>query len=268
MANNIPSVLCVEHDQGISTYISQMLQIAGYKTVIADSLIEGLRLARSERFDLYLLAYKLPDGAGIEICKLIRAFDTDTPILLYSSANESGAEQKAIAAGAQGYIGKLEAFDILEQAITNMISSGGVSAPTTSTQTAQVPQERFTQEDFNLFIERYNVDYHFLLMRASTGQYNCLLTSFLVLQDLYTAIVTLHEIGRFDLQIVPSPISLRSNEALLDQLGFSDFEKERVDNFLKFVKETQGKEFEQILNEGTMIQCRKESAPGDAPLHR
>jgi DNA-binding response OmpR family regulator len=254
-----PRILCVEDNQDISSYISQMLTVAGYQTIIADGLIDGLRLARSESFELYLLNYNLPDGAGVELCKQIRAINADTPLLFYSSAAEPGAEQDAIAVGAQGYIGKIEAFDILEQAITNIIESAGVKAPGPSPQMTQVPQGRFSQQEFNRFIERYNVDYHFLLLRVSTGQYNCLLTSFLVLQDLYTAIITLHEIGHFDLQIIPHPISLRSNEALLDQLGFNELEKERVDNFLKFIKETQGKEFEQILDEGALVHCVKEN---------
>jgi CheY-like chemotaxis protein len=256
-----PRVLCVEDNQDISAYISQMLKIAGYQTVIADSLIEGLRLAKSESFDLFLLDYNLPDGTGIELCKLIRALDADTPIVFYSSATEPGVEREALAAGAQGYIRKMEAFDILEQTITKMIESDGRKSALGPPRADQVFQGKFSQKDFNQFIERYNVDYHFLLLRASSGQYNCLITSFLVLQDLYTAIITLHDIGRFDMRVIPHPITLRSNEELLDQLGFNDEEKGRINDFLKFVKETQGKEFEQILDEGALIQCQKRKEP-------
>jgi CheY-like chemotaxis protein len=254
-----PRILCVEDDQEISGYIRVMLKIAGYQTVVAENLIEGLRLAKSEHFDLYLFDYNLPDGTGLELCKMIRALDNRTPILFYSSATEMGLEQALIAAGAQGYISKMEAFDILEQTITSLIESGGVKCSLTSSPSSEVPSGMFLQVDFDRFVERYNADYHFLLMRASTGHYECLLTSFLVLKDLCTAINKLHEVGRFEFRIIPYPISLRANEAFLVDLGFAETEIDRIDGFLKFVKETQGREFEEILDEGVLIQCVRRS---------
>jgi CheY-like chemotaxis protein len=259
-----PRILCVEDDQDISGYIRVMLKIAGYQTVVAPNVIEGLRLAKSEHFDLYLFDYNLPDGTGLELCKMIRALDARTPILFYSSATEMGLEQALIAAGAQGYISKMEAFDILEQTISNLIESGGVkssltSSPAGASPSGEVPSGMFSQVDFDRFVERYNADYHFLLIRASTGHYECLLTSFLVLKDLCTAINKLHEVGRFEFRIIPYPISLRANEAFLADLGFAEAEIDRIDGFLKFVKETQGREFEEILDEGVLIQCVRRS---------
>jgi hypothetical protein len=128
---------------------------------------------------------------------------------------------------------------------------------TSPSRAARTPQGLLSQQDFDKLIERYNVDYQFLLLRASAGQYNCLITSFIVLQDLYIAIIKLHDVSRYDLRVVPRPITLRSNDALLDELGLDDDEKGRVKHFLKFVRETQGKEFEQILDEGALVQCQK-----------
>jgi CheY-like chemotaxis protein len=249
----------VEDDEDISGYIRVMLKIAGYQTVVAQNLIEGLRLAKNERFDLYLLDYNLPDGTGLELCKLIRALDKDTPILFYSSATEPGLQEALLAAGAQGYISKMDPFDILEQTITKLIESGGVTSSAASSPSGEVPAGMFSQQDFDRFVERYNADFHFLLMRASTGHYECLLTSFLVLKDLSTAISKLHEVGRFEFRIIPYPISLRANEAFLMDLGFSESEVDWIDGFLKFVKETQGREFEEILDEGALIQCARKS---------
>jgi hypothetical protein len=117
----------------------------------------------------------------------------------------------------------------------------------------------FSQHDFDRFVERYNADFYFLLMRASTGQYDCLLTSFFVLKDLYTAISKLHEVGRFQFRFIPYPISLRTSEDLLTDLGFGEEEIDRIDGFLKFIKETQGRDFEEVINEGVLIACPKKS---------
>jgi DNA-binding response OmpR family regulator len=245
----------VEDNQDISGYICEMLKIAGYQPVVARNLMEGLLLAKDEHFDLYLLDYDLPDGTGIELCKLIRALDSDTPILFYSSTTKPEIQQEAFAAGAQGYIGKMEAFDILEQTITKLLESGRLKNTVASSNEGEVSTRMFSQQDFDRFVERYNADYHYLLLRASMGQYDCLLTSFLVLKDLYTAIINLHEVGNFKFRIIPYPISLRASEVLLGGLGFNETEVKRIDNFFKFVKETQGKEFEDIIKEGALIIC-------------
>jgi CheY-like chemotaxis protein len=254
-----PRILCVEDNQDISGYICEMLKIAGYQTVVAKNLIEGLGHARRGHFDLILLDYNLPDGTGLELCKLIRALDAQTPILFYSSITEPEIRRAALDAGAQGYIGKMEAFDILEKTITNLIVSGGVKSSFAPSQAGEVPTSMFSQHDFDRFVERYNADFYFLLMRASTGQYDCLLTSFFVLKDLYTAISKLHEVGRFQFRFIPYPISLRTSEDLLTDLGFGEEEIDRIDGFLKFIKETQGRDFEEVINEGVLIACPKKS---------
>lgn len=253
-----PRILCVEDNPDISGYICEMMKLTGYETAVAQNLIEGLRLARSERFDLYLLDYNLPDGTGLELCKLIRALDTNTPILFYSSITEPDIRQAAMAAGAQGFISKMEAFDILEQMITKLIESGGIKNTITPTHAVEMPATMFSQQDFDRFVERYNTDYHFLLLRASTGQYDCLLTSFFVLKDLYTAINKLHEVGKFEFRIIPYPNSLRASEDLLASLGFDEAGIDKIDGFLKFIKETQGKELEEILDDGVLIHCAKQ----------
>jgi hypothetical protein len=81
----------------------------------------------------------------------------------------------------------------------------------------------------------------------------------LVLKDLYAAISKLQEVGRFRFHIIPYPISLRASEVFLTDLGFSQMEVDWIDGFLKFVKETQGREFEEILAEGALIQCARKS---------
>jgi CheY-like chemotaxis protein len=254
-----PRILCVEDNPDISGYISKMLNIAGYQVDIAQNVIEGLRLAKNENFDLILLDYNLPDGTGIELCKLIRVLDTHTPIFFYSNLTDPAIRQAAIDAGAQGYIEKMEAFDLLEQTITNLIQSGGKKTAKASLPGSEVPVEIFSQQDFDRLVERYNADFHFLLMRASTGSYDCLLTSFFVLKDLYNAIIKLHEVGRCEFRVIPYPISLRASEDLLTSLAFNEEEIERIESFLKFIKETEGRELEEILDEGLLINCPKRS---------
>jgi len=257
-----PRILCVEDDSDISGYVCEMLKIAGYQTTVAENLLDGLRLTRTQDFDLILLDYHLPDGTGLELCRLIRALDARTPLLFYSNIADPEIRRSAIAAGAQGYIQKIDAFDILEETITKLIESSGVMGSPSPSDAGTVPfgpSAMFSQADFDRFVERYNADYYFLLVRASSGHYDCLLTAFFVLNDLYTAITKLHEVGKFQLRQIPYPITFRASEALLLGLGFNAEEIARIDGFLRFVKETQGKELEQLIGEGVLVVCPKRS---------
>jgi len=55
-----------------------------YEVTATHSVSEGLKLARSESFDLYLLDSRLADGDGKDLCDKIRAFDELTPIDFYA----------------------------------------------------------------------------------------------------------------------------------------------------------------------------------------
>jgi DNA-binding response OmpR family regulator len=75
-----------------------------YNLVFALDFKGGLRLARQGYFDLYILDNWLPEGSGVELCRLIRKFDPYTPILFYSAAGCAHDIQIALRAGAQAYL--------------------------------------------------------------------------------------------------------------------------------------------------------------------
>ncbi len=112
-----------------------------------------------------------------------------------------------------------------------------------------------SQSDFDRFIENYNEDFYFLLRRASVGTYDCLLTSFMVLKDLHDVIHTLSGIGGLQFQVKPYPFNFRANDALLNLLGFDAPQINNIYGFLNYVKQTQGKEFEECIAEGVSSGC-------------
>ncbi|MGB9179894.1 MAG: hypothetical protein WCB68_11670 [Pyrinomonadaceae bacterium] len=112
-----------------------------------------------------------------------------------------------------------------------------------------------SQEEFDKFVQSYNTDYLYLLTRASTGSYDCLITSFRVLKDLYDVIMRLHETTHLKFQVVAYPLTFRASDAFLQSLGFDEPEIQLIYGFLKHVKETQGKEFEQCIEEGVPFRC-------------
>jgi hypothetical protein len=110
-----------------------------------------------------------------------------------------------------------------------------------------------TQEDFDRFVESFNTDYLYLLTRASTGSYDCLITSFTVLKDLYDVINTLHDTTHLRYDIVAHPLTFRGSDAFL--------KIEKIYGFLEHVKYTQGKEFEQCIQDGVPFKCASSTGP-------
>lgn len=118
-----------------------------------------------------------------------------------------------------------------------------------------------SQEDFEKFVESYNADYLYLLARASTGSYDCLITSFRVLKDLFDMIMKLHETTHLEFRVVPHPLTFRASDAFLSELGFNDDQIRLIYGFLNHVKRTQGKEFEECLNDDIPFKCAAAGNP-------
>src|SRR5690348_13739548 len=68
-----PTVLLAEMDNTATQLQSFILERAGFQVVTARGGTDLLRLARQRRVDLILSEVLLPDGDGIEICRLLRA---------------------------------------------------------------------------------------------------------------------------------------------------------------------------------------------------
>ena len=98
------------------------LSLEEYTLIYARNFAEGLRLARRGYFDLYILDNWLPDGNGIELCRVIREFDPHTPILFYTACAYPRDLQAAFSAGAQAYLAKPVRFDDLTQAVAQLTS--------------------------------------------------------------------------------------------------------------------------------------------------
>ena len=80
----------------------------------------GLRMAKRQYFDLYVLDNQIPGGTGIELCRRIREFDPNTPILFCSGRAHSS---EALGAGAQAYFAKPIVVQKVLWAVTELLST-------------------------------------------------------------------------------------------------------------------------------------------------
>lgn len=82
----------------------------------------ALQLLQKVKVDMVIVDISLPGGNGIELVKEIRSRDGDMPILVLSMHDESLYAERALRAGASGYIMKQEANKKVREAIRRVLS--------------------------------------------------------------------------------------------------------------------------------------------------
>lgn len=64
-------ILIVEDDKALAQTISEICESKNYQTMICYTFAQAFHEI-SNAYDLYLLDNHLPDGLGLDLCKLIR----------------------------------------------------------------------------------------------------------------------------------------------------------------------------------------------------
>jgi CheY-like chemotaxis protein len=101
VGNLLKRILCVEDHADTRELVAILLEDC--EIVSAPSKAAAFRLATYERFDLILLDYHLPDGTGLDVCRFIRGFDGQTPILFFTGTSSISEPQTSLI-GAQGVV--------------------------------------------------------------------------------------------------------------------------------------------------------------------
>lgn len=114
-------ILFVEDDEFARTLVSTKLEVWGYKPESASTMSDAVKLIENGKYDLILLDWYFEDGTGIELCEMIRSFDTETPILFYTGVSLEAKLEKARKAGAQGFIGKPIEMDDFVKAVRKYV---------------------------------------------------------------------------------------------------------------------------------------------------
>ena len=110
-----PVILVVEDDAGTREVLFDLLDDAGYGVVHAADGPEGLARIAAGGVDLVLLDLMLPGLNGLELCREVRARETETylPILMLTALTGYEHRQEGFDAGADDYISKPFAADDL-----------------------------------------------------------------------------------------------------------------------------------------------------------
>src|SRR5262245_49268153 len=88
----------------------------------SNSTSAALDAIRREKFDLAIVDVGLGGGAnGIELTKMIKAEQPELPVLIVSMHDEALYAERALRAGARGYVMKREALDSILNAIRDVL---------------------------------------------------------------------------------------------------------------------------------------------------
>ena len=105
MTAQAQTVLVVEDESSIASFVALYLKNAGYSVRTAATGNEALAQAESARPDLIVLDLMLPDVDGIEVCRRIRK-DSDVPILMLTARDEDVDKIIGLEVGADDYLTK------------------------------------------------------------------------------------------------------------------------------------------------------------------
>jgi DNA-binding response OmpR family regulator len=116
------TILCVEDDKDSCELIQFILESEGFRVVSCATSEEGLRLAQSGSFSAIVLDHRLANISGLEICRRIRIYDKQTPIIFYTAAAYPKDREAGLAAGANAYLVKPNDFGKIVETIKLLTS--------------------------------------------------------------------------------------------------------------------------------------------------
>ncbi|MBI5934293.1 MAG: response regulator [Chloroflexi bacterium] len=100
----LPRILYIEDDESSRVLVRRLLS-GSYVVLEAADPLNGLQLADETQPNLILLDHNLPHMTGSEVATRLRTMLPTTPLVIVS-ADDTGARERALAAGAAGFISK------------------------------------------------------------------------------------------------------------------------------------------------------------------
>ena len=128
MPPDSPTLLLVEDDPVLATFLADNLTADGFELVLAASLRDGLRELEYRRPDLAIVDLGLPDGSGLELLAAVREadgvvsrLDRELPLLVLSARDSELDRVRGFERGADDFVTKPFSYSELRLRITAML---------------------------------------------------------------------------------------------------------------------------------------------------
>jgi DNA-binding response OmpR family regulator len=109
----VSTILIVEDEERISSFIQKGLRSSGFATTVAADGDEALATLRREAFDLVILDLGLPGVDGLEVLRTFRERDAKTPVLILTAREGVEHTVEGFELGADDYVTKPFSFEEL-----------------------------------------------------------------------------------------------------------------------------------------------------------
>ncbi len=119
------NILIIEDDPVITEFLRTGLRYEGYQVSVTDTGKEGQEMIRQDILDLVILDIMLPDLDGFDVCRRIRSFGSDIPILMLTVKKDVSDRIKGLDSGADDYLTKPFSFDELLARIRALLRRSG-----------------------------------------------------------------------------------------------------------------------------------------------
>lgn len=100
------TILVIEDEERIASFVDKGLRAAGYRTVIARDGATGLSLARTVGCDLVLLDLGLPDLDGHQVLEELRGSGDRVPVIILTARDSVRDTVASLDGGANDYLTK------------------------------------------------------------------------------------------------------------------------------------------------------------------
>ncbi len=107
------NILLIEDEQKVAAFIKKGLEEQFHNVTLAYDGGMGCKLALEHDFDLIILDVILPNINGLEVCKQVRQFKKEVPILMLSALGTVNDKVQGLENGADDYLTKPFHFEEL-----------------------------------------------------------------------------------------------------------------------------------------------------------
>jgi len=122
-------LLLVEDEAVPAAYVKRGLEREGYAVDVATDGEDGLWMATTLPYDAIVLDVMLPKLDGFAVCSRLRAAEIWTPVLMLTARNTTADEASALDRGADDYLAKPFAFEVLLARLRALLRRGAGERP-------------------------------------------------------------------------------------------------------------------------------------------
>ncbi len=121
-------LLLLEDEPRIASFVQRGLSAEGYDVTWVATGADALEAGLDGGHDLIVLDVMVPDISGMEVCERMRASGVAAPIMMLTARDSNEDVVEGLGRGADDYLAKPFAFDVLLARLSALLRRGGIVA--------------------------------------------------------------------------------------------------------------------------------------------